>query len=101
MPRGRRPLRQGRPAAHGRGRRRAHACDIADDSADVAFSYITLQHCDRDDALALVDEALRVVRPGGQIALNFRSWSGTDPFVLPLGALDARRCSGCPGSVRG
>ena len=58
---------------------------LADDAADVAFSYITLQHCERDDALALVDEALRVVRPGGQIALNFRSWSGVDPFVLPIG----------------
>ena len=60
---------------------------IPDDTADVAFSYITLQHCERDDALALVDEALRVVRPGGQIALNFRSWSGIDPFVLPAGAV--------------
>ena len=59
--------------------------DIPDDSADVAFSYITLQHCERDDAMALVAEAIRVVRPGGQIALNFRSWSGTDPFVLPAG----------------
>lgn len=59
---------------------------IGDDAADVAFSYITLQHCDRDDALALVHEALRVVRPGGQIALNFRSWSGLDPVVLPVGA---------------
>ncbi len=60
---------------------------VPDDAADIAFSYITLQHCDRDDALTLVEEALRVVRPGGQIALNFRSWSGTDPVVLPLGAL--------------
>jgi SAM-dependent methyltransferase len=60
---------------------------IDDDTSDVAFSYITLQHCDRDDAVALVHEAIRVVRPGGQIALNFRSWSGTDPFVLPIGAL--------------
>ena len=60
---------------------------LADDSADVAFSYITLQHCERDDAMALVREAVRVVRPGGQIALNFRSWSGADPVVLPLGAM--------------
>ena len=74
--------------------------DMPDDSADVAFSYITLQHCERDDALALVAEAIRVVRPGGQIALNFRSWSGTDPVVLPAGRVDARRCSGCPGSAR-
>jgi hypothetical protein len=27
------------------------------------------------------------VRPDGRIALNFRSWSGVDPFVLPLGAV--------------
>jgi SAM-dependent methyltransferase len=59
---------------------------LPDGAADIAFSYITLQHCDRDDALALVQEALRVVKPGGQIALNFRSWAATDPLVLPLGA---------------
>jgi SAM-dependent methyltransferase len=59
---------------------------IPDNAVDVAFSYLTLQHCDRNDALALVGEALRVVRPGGKIALNFRSWSGTDPIVLPAGA---------------
>jgi SAM-dependent methyltransferase len=61
--------------------------DIADDSADLAFSYITLQHCDADDALDLVAEAVRVVRPGGRIALNFRGRSGTDWFVLPAGGL--------------
>src|SRR6188472_4232995 len=60
--------------------------DLPDDSVDVAFSYITLQHCRRDDALALVREAVRVVRPGERVALNFRSWSGMDPFVLPVGA---------------
>jgi SAM-dependent methyltransferase len=59
---------------------------VPDDAADVVFSYLTLQHCERDDALALVDESLRVVRPGGHIALNFRSWSGTDPVVLPTAA---------------
>lgn len=61
--------------------------EIPDGTADLAFSYITLQHCDRDDALALVGEALRVVAPGGQMALNFRCWSAFDPVVLPLGAL--------------
>lgn len=60
---------------------------IADDTADIAFSYITLQHCEREDALALVQEAVRVIKPGGRIALNFRSWAGTDPLVLPLGAV--------------
>jgi SAM-dependent methyltransferase len=60
--------------------------DVADAAADVAFSYITFQHCSRDDAAALVAEALRVVRPGGRVALNFRSWSGIDALVLPAGA---------------
>jgi SAM-dependent methyltransferase len=59
---------------------------IPDDAADIAFSYITLQHCERNDALALVQEAIRVVKPGGKIALNFRSWGASDPLVLPLGA---------------
>ena len=59
---------------------------VPDNVADVVFSYLTLQHCERDDALALVDESLRVVRPGGKIALNFRSWSGGDPVVLPAAA---------------
>lgn len=56
-------------------------------SADLAFSYITLQHCGADDALHLASEAVRVVRPGGKIALNFRAPAASDPFVLPMGAL--------------
>ena len=46
--------------------------DLPDDSTDVAFSYITLQHCDADDALDLTSEAVRITRPGGKIALNYR-----------------------------
>jgi SAM-dependent methyltransferase len=63
-----------------------HTLSIPDDAADVVFSYLTLQHCERADALALVEESLRVVLPGGQIALNFRSWSASDPAVLPVAA---------------
>ncbi len=62
-----------------------HTLDIPSDVADVVFSYITLQHCDRRDALGLVDESLRVTRPGGVVALNFRSRSWADVFLLPLG----------------
>jgi len=62
-----------------------HTLEIPDHVADVVFSYITLQHCDRRDALALIDESLRVARPGGKIALNFRSRSLADMFLLPLG----------------
>lgn len=61
--------------------------DLAPNTADLAFSYITLQHCSEDDALELAGEAVRVVRPGGKIALNFRAPSGTDIALLPLGAL--------------
>jgi SAM-dependent methyltransferase len=61
--------------------------DLPDDSVDLAFSYITLQHCDPDDALELATEAVRVTRPGGSIALNFRGRSGDDWIVLPVGSM--------------
>ena len=73
--------------AHDRGARRPHVVDRADDVADLVFSYITLQHCDRDDALALIEESVRVARPGGDVALNFRSRSWADVLLLPLGAI--------------
>jgi SAM-dependent methyltransferase len=63
---------------------------LDDDAADVAFSYITLQHCDEHDALALAAEAVRVTRTGGRIALNLRSRSRLDVFTLPAGALVRR-----------
>ncbi len=58
---------------------------IADDTADLTFSYITLQHCQHDDALALAREAVRVTRPGGHIALNFRTWTPKDALLWPVG----------------
>ncbi len=64
-----------------------HTLDVPDASADVVFSYITLQHCDRDDALALVAEAFRVARPGARIALNFRTWTTPDVVLFPVGKL--------------
>jgi SAM-dependent methyltransferase len=60
--------------------------DLPDRSADVAFSYITLQHCVVDDALALSAEAVRVSRPGGTVVLNYRGPAASDVFVLPAGA---------------
>ena len=61
--------------------------DLPDASADVAFSYITLQHCDADDALDLTSEAVRITKPGGKIALNYRGRTGSDVYLLPLGSL--------------
>lgn len=60
---------------------------VADRSADLAFSYITLQHCHRDDAVHLAGEAVRVVRPGGHVALNYRTWTGADVVLWPAGKL--------------
>ncbi len=56
---------------------------VPDGVADVVFSYITLQHCAPDVALDLVGEAVRVVRPGGTIALNFRTWRLADLALWP------------------
>jgi SAM-dependent methyltransferase len=61
--------------------------DLPNDSTDVAFSYITLQHCDADDALDLTSEAVRITKPGGKIALNYRGRTGADILLLPLGSL--------------
>ena len=56
-----------------------------DKSVDMTFSYITLQHCQPQDALALVSEAIRVTRSGGLIVLNFRTWVVSDIVLVPLG----------------
>ncbi len=60
---------------------------IADDTADLAFSYITLQHCHPADAMALTREAIRVTRPGGHVALNYRTWTKRDAILWPVGKL--------------
>jgi SAM-dependent methyltransferase len=60
---------------------------LPNDSVDLVFSYITLQHCHRDDALALALEAVRVTRPGGRIALDFRGWDSQDVVLWPAGKL--------------
>jgi hypothetical protein len=53
----------------------------------VVFSYITLQHCERTDALSLTREAVRVARDGATIMLNYRSWVPADVVLIPLGVL--------------
>jgi ubiquinone/menaquinone biosynthesis C-methylase UbiE len=67
----------------------ADGCTISlpDDSADLAFSYITFQHCHHDDALGLTSEAVRVVRGGGTVVLNFRTWTPSDAVLWPAGKL--------------
>jgi len=60
---------------------------LDNDSADLVFSYITLQHCHHDDGIALAGEAVRVTRPGGHIALNFRTWVAQDVVLWPAGKL--------------
>jgi SAM-dependent methyltransferase len=64
-----------------------HTLDLPSDSVDVAFSYITLQHCEPADARELTAEAVRITRPGGTIALNYRARSAQDIVLLPLGGI--------------
>ena len=74
---------------------RLQTCHVADGrtlglaqrSADLVFSYITLQHCHHDDGLALARESVRVTKPGGHIALNFRTWVPQDILLWPAGKL--------------
>ena len=37
---------------------------VPDDAVDVAYSLLTLQHLEREDAFALLRDLRRVVRPG-------------------------------------
>ena len=72
--------------------RTAHIADgrtipVSDQSVDVVFSYITLQHCKNDDAIALTKEAMRIAKPGGRIVLNYRTWVPADIFLVPAGVL--------------
>jgi len=60
---------------------------LPDATTDLAFSYITFQHCHPDDALALTSEAVRIVRPGGHVALNYRTWTGRDALLWPAGKI--------------
>lgn len=81
-------------AKHGRPERlrTVHVADgrslnLSDKYTDVTFSYITLQHCERSDALSLTHEAVRVTRDGGRVVLNYRSWVPIDVLLVPLGML--------------
>lgn len=58
---------------------------LNDNIVDLAFSYITLQHCQPNDALELVNQAIRVTRSGGTVVLNFRTWVLSDVLLVPLG----------------
>lgn len=60
---------------------------VPENSVDLAFSYITLQHCHHDDALALTLEAIRMARPGGHVVLNYRTWAAADVVLWPTGKL--------------
>jgi SAM-dependent methyltransferase len=69
---------------------------VADQSVDLVFSYITLQHVPTAEGqLGYVRETARVLRPGGQAALQVRA-NGLAPVALDLAghvlhALQGRR----------
>lgn len=64
-----------------------NSIDVPDNSVDVVFSYIVLQHCKASDALRLTRESMRVVKPGGWVALNYRTWVPEDILLVPAGIL--------------
>ena len=45
--------------------------DLRDDEIDFAYSILTLQHLEREDAFALVREVRRVLKPGGSAFFTF------------------------------
>jgi ubiquinone/menaquinone biosynthesis C-methylase UbiE len=55
---------------------------LPDDSVDVAYSLLTLQHLEREDAFALLRDLRRIVRRGGCAYLTF-------PNILTETYLDA------------
>lgn len=61
--------------------------DLAPNSTDIAFSYITFQHCDPDDALELTAEAVRITKPGGKVVLNYRTRTSADALLIPMSKL--------------
>ncbi len=60
---------------------------VDDSSIDAVFSYITLQHCKASDARGLTSEAFRIVKPGGYVALNYRTWVPADLLLVPAGGV--------------
>jgi ubiquinone/menaquinone biosynthesis C-methylase UbiE len=54
--------------------------DLAADSVDVAYSLITLQHLEREDAFALLRDVRRVLRTGGSAYLTFPNLL-SDPYL--------------------
>jgi ubiquinone/menaquinone biosynthesis C-methylase UbiE len=62
-----------------------HTIPCPDNSVDLVFTYIVLQHCSSEDALALTREAFRVVKPGGRVILNYRTWVRQDALLVPAG----------------
>lgn len=44
---------------------------LPDDAVDLAYSLLTLQHLEREDAFALLRDLRRIVRPGGRAYLTF------------------------------
>ena len=48
-----------------------HIPSIPDDSVDVAYSLLTLQHLEREDAFALLRDLRRALRPCGRAFLTF------------------------------
>ncbi len=87
LPRDGRAVRQARAVADQPRRRRSHArrCPTIRPTSCSATSRCST--ATTTTALALAREAVRVTKPGGHIALNFRTWVPQDIVLWPAGKL--------------
>jgi ubiquinone/menaquinone biosynthesis C-methylase UbiE len=84
-----------------------HLRQFADESVDLVFSSLVLQHVPREPALAYLREFTRVVRPGGAIVVLLPTrtrptFKGLVSLVLPhaVVGLAQRRLLGYPAPMR-
>ena len=71
---------------------------IEDGAMDVVFSYLVLQHLEKEDAVTYMREAARVLRPGGVFVTQFPNYLSPEYEQVLLA--ESRVAERSPGRVR-
>jgi ubiquinone/menaquinone biosynthesis C-methylase UbiE len=71
---------------------------IADGSMDLVFSYLVLQHLEKEDAVTYMRDAARVLRPGGVFVTQFPNYLSPEYERVLL--QESRVAERSPGRVR-
>jgi len=69
-----------------------------DGSMDVVFSYLVLQHLEKEDAVKYLREAARVLKPGGVLATQFPNYLSPEYERVLL--VESQIAERSPGRVR-